>query len=201
MTGRLAFLARLKGIALIMLASCVACVDVDGPVPAVSEISQWARLHPDSLSFLSTPALRARPYGAQLVIEQQLGSAREENEYSRHFSADGSKAYNSYVASYRSDDLRIFTRIDIPPTPPPTAGYPVVIFIHGWYGREGAPGYDFAYQADSLYSRAMDAYVDAGFLVLSPFLALREVYWLFDTDSEIRAHGTETEGTVLRKTA
>jgi dienelactone hydrolase len=169
-THRLVFLARLKGIAVIMLASCVACVDADGPVPPGSEVSQWTRLHPDSLSYLSTPALRARPYGAQLVIEKQLGSATEENGYSRHFSSDGSKAYNSFVASYRSDGLRIYTRIDVPPTPPPAAGFPVVIFIHGWYGREGAPGYDFAYKADSLYSRAMDAYVDAGFLVLSPGL-------------------------------
>ena len=32
---------------------------------------------------------------------------------------------------------------------------------------------------------------------LDALLALREVYWLFDTDSEIRAHGTQAEGTVL----
>ncbi len=50
------------------------------------------------------------------------------------------------------------------------SGYPVLIFVHGWYGREAAPGFDFMYQPDSLYSRYIDAFVDAGFLVLSPAL-------------------------------
>lgn len=34
-------------------------------------------------------------------------------------------------------------------------------------------------------------------MVLSPFLALREFYWMLDTDAAVRAKGAETAGTVL----
>ncbi len=36
-----------------------------------------------------------------------------------------------------------------------------------------------------------------GFTLLSPFLALRELYWMMDTDAAVRANGVETQGTVL----
>ena len=35
------------------------------------------------------------------------------------------------------------------------------------------------------------------FLLASPFLALRQVYWWLDTDAAVRANGVETTGTVL----
>ena len=35
-----------------------------------------------------------------------------------------------------------------------------------------------------------------GYTLLSPFLALRELYWMMDTDAAVRANGVEIEGTV-----
>lgn len=58
--------------------------------------------------------------------------------------------------------------MDIPVTPPPEEGYPVVIFLHGWVGQQDAPDFDFAYKADSLYARYIDTFVDAGYMVLTP---------------------------------
>ena len=151
-------------------AACALTISAGMPDDANPGISRWNSPNFESLQDLSVPALRARTYGAELIIEKQLGSMTEDNEYNRHFSADGSAPYNTYVASYHSDGYRIYTRIDVPVTAPPSGGYPVVVFIHGWYGRDGAPAYDFLYKPDSIYSRAIDAYVDAGFLVFSPAL-------------------------------
>jgi len=122
----------------------------------------------DSLADLSIQALRARPYGSTLNIETRLGSAGDDSEYNRSFSMDGSLPYNTYIASYNSDGNRIYSRVDVPASPPPPEGYPVMIFVHGWVGLMGAPEFDFGYKADSLYARYIDAFVDAGFLVLTP---------------------------------
>ncbi len=35
------------------------------------------------------------------------------------------------------------------------------------------------------------------FIFSAPFLAIRQVYWWFDTDAAVRANGVETTGTVL----
>lgn len=50
----------------------------------------------------------------------------------------------------------------------PSHGYPVVIFVHGWVGIEGAPLLDFYYDPESNYAQMIDAYVDAGFVVMTP---------------------------------
>ncbi len=138
--------------------------------PASDAIAPWLTPALDALERLSIPALRERPYGSTLEIVDRLGSATETNAYHERFSADGTAPYDSFVAAYRSDGLRVFTRIDVPSLPAPERGYPVVIFVHGWYGVEGAPDYDFAYRPDSVYARAIDAFVDRGFLVVAPAL-------------------------------
>lgn len=107
--------------------------------------------HLDSLSTISIEALRERRYDSTIKLEEK-------------------RSDNSFLASYRSDGLRIYTRIDVPETAMPAGGYPVLVFVHGWYGREAAPEYDFFYGPDSLYSRLIGAYTEAGFLVLSPAL-------------------------------
>jgi dienelactone hydrolase len=157
----LAFLA-------LVLIGAQALVQAGEPDPGA--ISRWATVELDSLETLSVPSLRARPYGSILKLVGHLGTDSGDDEYHRHFSADGTPPYASRIAEYRSDGLRVYTRIDIPAMPAPERGYPVVIFVHGWYGADGAPGYDFAYKPDSIYTRAIDAWVDRGYLVVSPAL-------------------------------
>jgi dienelactone hydrolase len=117
---------------------------------------KWAdpRLH--SLADLSIEALRSRPYGSVIKVESRLDSANDET------------AYHSYMTSYQSDGNRVYSRMDIPSSPPPDDGYPVMVFVHGWVGLKDAPDFDFGYKADSTYSRYIDAFVDAGYLVLTP---------------------------------
>ncbi len=61
---------------------------------------------------------RAREYtGSEITIEQTL--------------APGSN-YNRYLASYRSDGLKIFALLTVPRTSKPATGFPVIIFNHGY---------------------------------------------------------------------
>ena len=129
---------------------------------------KWADPQIDSLADLSIEALRARPYGSSIHLESRLDTGLNAAAYRQQFSADGSPSYHSYMASYDSDGLRVYTRVDIPASAPPANGYPVMVFAHGWEGIEAAPGFDFGYKAESLYSRYIDAFVDSGFLVLTP---------------------------------
>ena len=107
----------------------------------------------DSLDSLSISALRERAYGGStLKIEETLAD----------------EPYVSHMASYRSDGLRVYSRIDIPSTAMPENGYPVIIFVHGWVGIETAPGSQFYFNDDSNYDAMIDAYVAAGFVVMTP---------------------------------
>lgn len=106
----------------------------------------------ESLSEFSTDALRQRGYGSVISVEKDVDI----------------KPWKSYLASYISDGLRLYTRVDIPIGAEPEGGYPVVIFVHGWTGIERAPTYDFYYREHQDYAEMVDTYVEAGFAVLVP---------------------------------
>jgi dienelactone hydrolase len=164
-------LALLAAITLFAAACEPAVAPPPGAAPTEdSAYQKWAGPQLDSLADLSVQALRARDYRSTLHAELNLGESEAGPAYRDFFSSDGTAPYDSYVASYDSDGNRVYARVDLPARAPPPEGYPVLIFVHGWYGREAAPKFDFMYQPDSLYSRYIDAFVDAGFLVLSPAL-------------------------------
>ncbi|MEM7082030.1 MAG: alpha/beta hydrolase [Pseudomonadota bacterium] len=106
----------------------------------------------DSLQTLSIEHLRQRTYGSliQVVESRDIELGR------------------SFVAAYHSDGLRVYTRIDVPVTPPPPEGYPVVVFAHGWRGIDAAPSLDFYYASDTYYYATINAFRDAGFVVFVP---------------------------------
>lgn len=106
----------------------------------------------ESLAELSVEFLRSRSYGSQVRIEQTVSK----------------KAWPSYLASYQSDGLRVYTRIDLPSTPAPEGGFPVVLLVHGWLGIDAARNTDFFYDSSSTYAAVIDAYVEAGFAVFVP---------------------------------
>lgn len=67
---------------------------------------------------LSIVAMRNRSYpGSELVIEEEL--------------PDGTD-YKQYIASYFSDNLKIYGLLTIPTTKKPEKGYPAIIFNHGY---------------------------------------------------------------------
>jgi S-formylglutathione hydrolase FrmB len=136
--------------------------------PPGPDFRRWARPDVASLRDLSIDALRSREYASELTVVSQLGTAAATSEYSQYYAGRGSKPHETLIAEYRSDGNRVYTRIDIPAAPMPAQGYPVVIFLHGWYSNEDAPGFDFSYRPSTLYADTIEAYVAAGFLVLYP---------------------------------
>ncbi len=121
--------------------------------------------HFDSLTKISIVGLRGRTYGSTLKIEEHLGDDSGSSAYSQYY---GEPYYNTFMASYKSDGLYVYSRVDIPPTAMPENGYPVIIFSHGWIGEDNAPTYNFSYAVDSYYGDILDAYIKAGYILLMP---------------------------------
>ena len=106
-----------------------------------------------SLQDLSVETLRARRYSSEPEWVANLPAAE-----------------GAALLAYSSDGLRLYSRIDVPVAPAPAEGYPVLIYVHGWVGREAAPQYDFMAGSASRSAPLIEAYVEAGFVVLSPAL-------------------------------
>ncbi len=92
------------------------------PTPLVSTGPSAATLTPSPvptpLNPLTIDYLRQRDYpGSPITIEQTLTSASN---------------YNRYIASYLSDGLKINALLTVPKGVKPAAGFPVIIFNHGY---------------------------------------------------------------------
>jgi dienelactone hydrolase len=96
---------------------------------------------------LTIAAMRAREYpGSDLVIEQTL--------------APGSN-YNRYIASYRSEGLKIYALLTVPRGQRPPRGWPVIIFNHGYIPPA-------QYRTTERYVAYVDAFARNGYIVLKP---------------------------------
>ena len=70
------------------------------------------------LNNLSIDALKKGSYpGSDIVIEQTL---------------DNGSNYKRYIASYKSENLKIFGLLTVPDGAPPKGGFPAIIFNHGF---------------------------------------------------------------------
>ena len=93
---------------------------------------------------LSIKAMREKKYpGSQITIEQTL--------------ADGSN-YHQYIASYLSDGLKIYALLTIPEGQKPKAGWPVIIFNHGYIDPS-------IYRTTERYVAYVDALARSGYIV------------------------------------
>ncbi len=156
-----------KPLALLLQALCIlVLISCENTVTSDACIDESLCI--DSLDNLSIEALRSRTYDTTILVAQQLGSPNQPTSYSDYFSSDGTAPYPSYMISYDSDGLNNYARIDIPVSSAPEAGFPVLVFAHGWVGIEGAPYYNFGYEPESFYGELVDTYVDAGYLVITP---------------------------------
>lgn len=111
--------------------------------------AQASGIHLATLESLSVEALRARNYGSSLHLEAPLGA-------------------HAYLVSFESDGLREYARVDFPAAPMPAAGYPVVLFLHGWMGMKAAPTLDFYVKGPSIYGRMIRRLAAGGFVVITP---------------------------------
>ncbi len=127
-------------------------------VASAPAFARWASPTLDSLEALSIEILRQRTYAADIRIQQAIAPTSTSGDHQR------------YLGSYLSDGLAVYLRIDVPSTPPPSGGYPSVVFVHGWIGEQAAPDYDFELDAASASAAVIEGYVDAGFVVMTPGL-------------------------------
>lgn len=96
---------------------------------------------------LSIAAMRERSYpGSPMTIEQTL--------------APGSN-YDQYIASYKSDGLKIYGLLTIPKGDRPATGWPVIIFNHGYIPPE-------VYKTTERYTAYVDAFARDGYIVFKP---------------------------------
>ncbi len=117
-----------------------------------ADADKIAKLGLDSLARLSLASLRQRDYDARF----QLVASTD----------DG------VIASYRSDGLRVYARLIVPPPAlaRPPAGWPVIIHTHGWVGEQGAPGYRFGQGSADSVASLLASFAQAGYLVVIPGL-------------------------------
>ncbi len=99
-------------------------------------------LHP-----LSIESMRQQSYpGSEIVIEQTLPSQSN---------------YHQYIASYRSDGLKIFALLTVPKAPKPENGWPVIIFNHGYIPPS-------QYRTTERYTAYVHAFAKEGYIVFKP---------------------------------
>jgi len=93
---------------------------------------------------LSIDYMRKQEYpGSDIVIEQTL--------------PDGSN-YKRYIASYKSDGLKIYALLTIPNGEKPATGWPVIVFNHGYIQPE-------QYRTTEKYIAYTDAFSKNGYIV------------------------------------
>ena len=101
-----------------------------------------ADLHP-----LSIEVQRKKEYfGSEIVIEKTLVA---ESGYSR------------FIASYKSDGLKIYALLTVPEGEPPAGGWPAIVFNHGYIPPE-------QYITTERYVAYIDGFARQGYVVFKP---------------------------------
>ncbi|KPJ70314.1 peptidase [Microgenomates bacterium DG_75] len=96
---------------------------------------------------LSIEYMREQEYpGSEIVIEQTL--------------PPGSN-YDRYIASYKSDGLKIYALLTVPQGEKPETGWPVIVFNHGYIQPE-------QYRTTESYVAYTDAFSRNGYIVFKP---------------------------------
>lgn len=96
---------------------------------------------------LSIPLMRQQSYpGSDIVIEETL---------------EPGSSYDRLIVSYQSERLKIYGLLTIPIGDTPPAGWPVIIFNHGFI----QPG---SYQPTERYEKYVDALAQNGYIVFRP---------------------------------
>jgi dipeptidyl aminopeptidase/acylaminoacyl peptidase len=102
---------------------------------------------PVVLNPLTIESMRLRTYpGSDIIIEETLTPA---------------KTFSRYIASYKSDGLKIYALLMVPNGKKPVGGFPVIVLNHGYIIPE-------KYTPDGNYIAYANAFADAGYIVLKP---------------------------------
>ncbi len=96
---------------------------------------------------LAINVMRSKDYpGSDIVIEETLSEGEN---------------YHQYIASYKSDGLKIYGLLTVPSGNKPEGGWPVIIFNHGYIPPE-------IYKPTERYVAYVNAFARDGYIVLKP---------------------------------
>lgn len=113
-------------------------------IPFIQENEGGPEMEPHPLSI---EALRAGEYpGSDTVIEQELESGSN---------------YQRYIASYKSEGLKIYGLLTIPNPSAGSGTYPAIIFNHGYISPS-------VYRTTEKYVAYQDAFARAGYVTFKP---------------------------------
>lgn len=102
---------------------------------------------PTPLHPMDVTAMRQQRYpGSEIVIEETLSSGAN---------------YDRYVASYRSEGLRIFGLLTVPRGERPETGWPVIVLNHGYIPPD-------QYRTTERYVAYQDVFARNGYITLKP---------------------------------
>ncbi|MFV2045092.1 MAG: alpha/beta hydrolase family protein [Anaerolineales bacterium] len=126
--------------------------------PTAVTATRTPTLTPTPLNPISIEWMRQQDYpGSEIVIEETLASGSN---------------YNRYIASYRSEGLKIFALLTVPRGEKPDNGWPVIVFNHGYIRPD-------QYRTTERYVAYVDGFARNGYIVIK---------------SDYRGHG-DSEGT------
>ena len=115
--------------------------------------------------FLSTPAMPAPtsvlPQPHPYAITSLMTKVDPNTKITKTLTLPGTTRYTSYVVSYPSDSLTLYSLLHIPKGQMPLGGWPVVIVNHGYIPPT-------VYSTVSSYKNTSAFYANSGFLVLKP---------------------------------
>lgn len=119
----------------------------DPPIVSDYQVSQEPEAGVTAKHPLDISYMRQQEYpGSDLVIEQTL--------------PDGSN-YKRYIASYKSDGLKIYALLTVPKGKVPEGGWPVIIFNHGYIPPD-------QYRTTERYIAYTDAFSRNGYVLIRP---------------------------------
>ncbi|TET48847.1 MAG: alpha/beta fold hydrolase [Anaerolineales bacterium] len=102
---------------------------------------------PTPLHPLMIEVMRQHSYpGSEVVIEERL---------------EPGSNYDRYVASYSSEDLKIYALLTVPQGERPESGWPIIVFNHGYIPPT-------EYRTTERYVAYVDAFAAGGYIVFRP---------------------------------
>lgn len=143
MRGRRRLLAVILGMASAMLLA---------GEPALQDCRGQPSVCVASLEQLTLPAMRGAKYGSALNIVAP---------YPAH------SPHHAFIIGFDSNQLALYSRIDLPATAASAAGYPIVVLAPGWVSREEALDWNFGGTDDSLQSQVVSSLVEQDFAVIT----------------------------------
>ncbi len=131
-------------ILLIIIATAVAAILYLHAKQTKSSTDQKANQEAQTNDSLSIASMRKKSYqGSDLTIEQTLTPT---------------STYNQYIASYKSDGLKIYGLLTVPKGEKPKNGWPVIIFNHGYIQPE-------TYETTTRYVAYVNSFAKNGYIV------------------------------------